>query len=260
MNGRATADSAVNVMSRFTNRSACVCAAGRTMRAARASAGKKRRSRVRASARFVATGWRLLSSRGARSIAVVEVEAAAGDPVAEADQRVARALAGPQVERVEHLVDVHGHRRRLGERDRGAGAVAHAGLAGRDLDVLEAERGARAHDQPRVHRQRLDRLVELHVDGRVGLARARACGLDVVDHADPEAPDAHLVALHELVGVRELGAQVVGRHERQAAVRVVGEEDRHHDDEHGQGSDEDRAAGHARDSASLLHRPSFPRR
>jgi hypothetical protein len=69
MNGRATAESAVKVVSRFANSSAWVCAAGRTILAARASAGNSARSRVRASLRFRATGSRLVSSRGARLIA-----------------------------------------------------------------------------------------------------------------------------------------------------------------------------------------------
>ena len=94
-------------------------------------------------------------------------------------------------------------------------------LARGELDVLQAERGARPHEQRRVGRDRLDALVELHRDLRVGAAVGALPRLDLRDEAHARAADADLEALHELGGVRQVRLQVVGRHERQAGVRVV---------------------------------------
>ena len=71
MNGLATSSSAVNVVSRFTNKLACDSAAGATMRAASPSSLKKRLSSVRGDARFFATGWMSRSSAGSTPSAVL---------------------------------------------------------------------------------------------------------------------------------------------------------------------------------------------
>ena len=89
-----------------------------------------------------------------------------------------RALRGARrlVEGGEDLVDLDRLRRRAGDGDRRAARVALALGALGDLDVLQAERRARADEQRRVARQRLDRGLELEVehgdDGAVGLALA----------------------------------------------------------------------------------------
>ena len=64
------------------------------------------------------------------------------------------------------------------------------------LDVLQAERGARADRQLRVPRQPAVLLLELHVDhgDRAAVRLLAHARLDPVHDADAEAADAHLVA------------------------------------------------------------------
>jgi hypothetical protein len=184
----------------------------------------------------------------------VDRRPAAGERVAEALRGHASRRSGVAVERRQHVLDLQ-RLGRVAQLDRRPGPELAVALAGDQLDVLEAERRARAHPQLGVGGKRLDGLVELHVDtGRRRLLAAH--GLDgrpdLVDHADAEAADAHLVALHELGARRQLCLDVVGRHEGQAGVGVVGQEhghDRHQQghrpDEHGAGGDGGcRAAAH----------------
>ena len=96
---------------------------------------------------------------------------------------------------------------------------------GYEIDVLGAERGAGPHlhrgvaaDRPdsRVDAQREPRERRLVVGGRHGL--------DVLDHADPCGTDPDIaVGLDQLGGVGNIGGDLVDRHQRQAAARVVGD-------------------------------------
>ena len=172
--------------------------------------------------------------------------AAAGERVAELGQVDLDRGAGGVVEGVEDLVDLD----RLGggraERHRVAGLEALLGGAALDLQVLEAQGRARAHDHGRVDRQRVEVLVQLHVDLGVDRAVLRVLDrLDGLDRADADAADADLVAGDQRVGVGHLGRELVGGDEGQALVRLVGEEDRDGDDEHGDGADQGRAGGEA---------------
>ena len=115
---------------------------------------------------------------------------------------------------------------------------ARSSRARGELDVLQAERRARAHEDVRVLGQRLDRRLELHPQQRGDAAVLVALRRDLVDHADAGAADAHVVALDEVRGVGHLGLELVGRHERQAVVRVVGQEHGDDDDEHRRGADQ----------------------
>jgi hypothetical protein len=76
----------------------------------------------------------------------------------------------------------------------------------------------------------------------------------------PLAPDADLVALRELGRVGHDRGHVVGRDERQAVVRVVGEDDRDERDERRDRTDEDGVGERARTVlAPPAHLP-FPSR
>ena len=96
----------------------------------------------------------------------VDRGAATGDRVAEALERLAGIRARLGREAREHVLELGRVRRRVLDRDRVAVLERLLCAAGDQLHVLEAERGARAHRQGRVHRQRLDRLVELEVEDR----------------------------------------------------------------------------------------------
>ena len=213
---RSTA-SAVNVMSRFTNSAACVLGHRRGLGRGVAELLEEA---VRAGSRdgqVAATGSRSRSSGHERADRRVEVRSAAGQAAAVAVERVARADPCLVVEHVEEVVEL----------DDRAGAPARSGSShpasrsssprpGRELDVLEAERRTRPHEQRGVGRQRLDLLVELHRDLGVGGAVLAPLRLDLRDLADARAADAHLEPLHELGGVRQVGLEVVGGHEGQA--------------------------------------------
>jgi hypothetical protein len=162
-------------------------------------------------------------------------------------EKIASLIDAPRpvsgVEGREHVLEVlrrRGVRDPAAERERVAGDERLPGGALGDLDVLEPERGARSHGDRGVDRQRLDDLVELHAQ-HGDRAPALALGLDRLDDADAEAAEANLVALDQLGAAGHLGADVVGRHERQAGVRVVGDEDGDDRDERGHRADEHRA-------------------
>ena len=75
-------------------------------------------------------------------------------------------------------------------------------------------------------RQRAGVLVERQAEhGDHACRRRLRLRLDLGDRADARAADLDVVADDELGGARHLGLDLVGRHERQALVRVVGQED-----------------------------------
>ncbi len=92
---------------------------------------------------------------------------------------------------------------------------------------------------------RVDRHVAL-----LGRELERQLGADVAvlegdraqrrDEADAVPALEHVVADHQVGAVGDVDLELAGGHERQAAVGVVGEEDRHQDDEHGHRADQDR--------------------
>jgi hypothetical protein len=172
---------------------------------------------------------------------LVDRDAAPGKRGTEALERGALVVARLLVERAEEILELD----RLGrvlERDRVAGRVALGLGAERELDVLEAERRARPDLHERVDGQRLDVLVELHVDHRDRVARLLVDPRpDLLDEPDAAAADLHVVAVHEVRAARELGRHVVRRHERKTLVCVVGQEDRNDRDQHRDGPDEDGA-------------------
>jgi len=163
----------------------------------------------------------------------------------------------PSSEGREHVLELRRVLGRVADRDRVAALEAALGATGDQLHVLEPERGARPHRQRRVHRQRLDRLVELEVEDRDNSLLAlllNALALDVGDDADAEAAGAHLVALHQLGAVRHLGLDLVRRHERQPVVRLIGDEHGDDRDHHGHRADEDGAGPEL--SSAAPHWPS----
>ena len=160
MNGRATSsqrgERGVEVAR--TARPAPRPPARRSRAVSPSSAKKRAQVRVSGSDRFCATGMMSRSSGRSAPIAVLIARAAAGE-------RVAEARRGSSCDRRAR------RRRRTCSRTRrtrpASGVAAASGIvspsskpsserAARDLDVLEAERRARADDQRRVLRQRLD--------------------------------------------------------------------------------------------------------
>src|SRR5439155_6074178 len=169
-----------------------------------------------------------------------EVDPPTGQAGSELERRALNRRAGLGVEGVDHLVELHAPPR-VDERELPALVQRAAVPARNELEVLEPERRSRADRELGVVAQRLDGLVELQRDHGVRRVRADLAG-DAVDRPYALAADANLVALDEARGVRHLGLDVVGRDERQARVRVVGEEHRDDRDQHGHGADQDRRA------------------
>jgi hypothetical protein len=189
----------------------------------------------------------------------VEVLAAAGEAVAELDEVALPGRPRLVVERVEHLVDLDGHGSRVAQGDRRAVGEALARAALGDLHVLQAERRARADDHRGVVGQRLDGGLELQREDGGDRAVGVLLGRDVGDRADARSADAHVVALDEVGRVGDLGLELVRRHERQAGVGVVGQEDGDDDDERGRRADQ-HGVGGDRGRAAAAHQPSPPRR
>ena len=125
------------------------------------------------------------------------------------------------------------------------GANVDSAAPGRQLDVLQAERRARSDDHLGVGRRAARRPCRGSCRRRrpTGWSPPSSTVRGVISSTvpDPEAAHADLVPDHQVGPRRELRLQVVGGHERQALVRVVGEEDRHHDDQHRDRADQHRA-------------------
>jgi hypothetical protein len=178
--------------------------------------------------------------------------AAAGQPAAEVVEVAVDVLARRLVEDREEVVELGADGVRAGG-DRGALGQRLAGLAAHELDVLQAERRARADADGRVGRDRRRGLVEAQRQLRAPVAAGNR--LDLRHLADAEAALADLVADDEAGGVGRVDLHLEGRHERQSAVGLVGEQHRDEDDEHGDRPDED---GVGRDGwrAAASHGPS----
>ena len=129
-------------------------------------------------------------------------------------------------------------------------------VAARDLDVLQPQRRPWANHDRGVHRQRLDPGLELQVQLRHHGPVVLLDGGDLVHHAHAQPADPGLVALHQAGRDRHLGREAVGRHPGQARVRVVGEEDRHHDHERGRHAHEDGVRSDRCRAAAPAHWPS----
>ena len=84
-----------------------------------------------------------------------------------------------------------------------------------------------------------------------------ALDVDRVDRPDARPADPHLVAAHEVRRARRRQLELVGGDERQPLVGVVGQEERHDDDEHGRRPDQHGIGG---DAAAAPHRGSVPNR
>ena len=111
----------------------------------------------------------------------------------------------------------------------------------------------------RVDRQRFGVLVEAEREFGGDLAVFELDRDDLLDDADADAADPHLVAFDQGVGVGDPRLEVVGGDEGQAVVGVVGEEDGDDDDQHGHRPDQDRAARDAAESAAVPHGPGGSR-
>jgi hypothetical protein len=176
---------------------------------------------------------------------VVDVAAATGQGVAEADRRLLNALPSRRIEHREHLVEVD-FGRALGERNRRIVRIGLLGVAGDDLQVLEPDGSLQAHVESRVHRQRLDHLVELQVEHGDRLPVGGACRADRVDQADERAADVHLGSMGELGGIGDLDVQRVLGDERKPIVGLVGQRDGHDRGQYRERADQDRVAEHPR--------------
>ena len=179
----------------------------------------------------------------------VDRRAAAGERGAEVVEVALDVLARRRVEDREEVVElgadgVRAHADRLAVRQRPRRAAAH------EVDVLQAERRARADLDRRVGGDRRRGRVEVQRELRRP-ARARH-GRDARDLADPEAALADLVADHEACRVRHVDADLLDRDEGQSAVGLVGEQHRGDEHEHRDGPDEDRIR---RDGTLTPHGP-----
>ena len=166
---------------------------------------------------------------------LVERRSPPGQAVAEPLERLAGVYARLGLEGGQHVLQVLGRRGGRGERDGVAGLEGARGAARHQLHVLEPQRRARANGDRRVHRQRLDALVELELkqrDRALSPVHAPARAADALDLTDPEAARTHVVSLDELGRVRELGLDAVGRDEWEPPVRAVGDEHGHEGHQH----------------------------
>jgi len=180
----------------------------------------------------------------------VQGRAARGQPGPELGQVALGVRARVLVEDVEEVLQLgrdpvlgHRHRRAVGQRA--------PVLAAAQLDVAQAERGARPDADRGVDRHVARGLVDLQRQLRADAPVAQLHRLDPVDHADPVAALAHLVADHQLGRVVGAHLELRGGDERQPGVGVVGQEDRddadearHRADEHGVAEDPCRRAPH----------------
>ena len=204
--------------------------------------GRTRASRSRGLVRLAATGVRCLNSGGSDWI----VRLRSSPRPANAPPKPTRFLR--ELRRVlasnsrQHVLELDRHARLLGGQRRPVGEGLLR-LAADDLDVLEAEGRARADDDLRVDRERALLLVELELEVRADRAVGLRGRRDVLDDADAEAALADLVALDELGAVLDVHVELAGGHERQAVVRVVGEEHRDDDHEDRDGPDEHGVGG-----------------
>jgi hypothetical protein len=224
MKGRATSAKARKVVSRSTKSWPWISATGAASAAAAESAE---------------TNW--------ESPVSGEADAAAREGVPELEQIGLDRGPGRLVEGVEDLVDLDRLGPRGGERDRLPGPEPLAGVAPLNLQVLEPEGRARPDDHRRVLGEGIEILVQLHVQLGADRAVLLADRLDVLDLANPGAADPDLVARDQGGGIGELSGELVGRDERQPLVRLVGEEDGDHHDEHGDRTDKGRACGQGAD-------------
>ena len=165
MYGRDTSRSAAIVASTLRNSEACVSAAGATIAVVSLSSwtnGPEPGLRPR---QVLHHRDDVAQQRAEGADRGVDRLAAAGERGPEALEVRLRRGPGLLVEHVQELVELD---RRLGvrERDRVAVLVALARVPARDLDVLEAERRARADQQRRVRRQRPGVLVERQAEHR----------------------------------------------------------------------------------------------
>jgi hypothetical protein len=189
----------------------------------------------------------------------VEVRPAPGERVAELEEVALLRGARAVVERAQDLVDLDRLGPRAAQRDRRAVVEALARRPSRDLHVLEPERRARADEHGGVDRQRLDRPLHLQRQRRGDRAVGVLLWLDVRHRADARAADADVVAPNEVGCVGDLGLELVRRHERQAGVRVVGQEHGDDDDERRRRADE-HGVGRDRARSAAPHQPPPPSR
>jgi hypothetical protein len=178
---------------------------------------------------------------------------ASREPGPEVAERVLEGAPGRRVEGVLHLVELDVRLRRRHGQSAVLRDLLPAG-ARHELEVLQPERRARADGDLAVVAQ-LQALVEAHVEDRERPARAGLRGDRLHDpHALAADPD--LVVLGQPRGVRHERLDLVGGHERQPLVGVVGEEDGHEGHEHGDRPDQDRARDEAGCPGSRPHLPS----
>ena len=193
----------------------------------------------------------------------VEADAAFGQAVAEVGQVVWLAMR-VFLSNMSKNWSISTGSRGVRERDRLPGLDLCLEWPSFQRQVLQADRGDRLHDRSGVHRQRFDALFELQLDDRGDPAGLRVLlGAERVHDAHARTADAHLVALDAGPSLGQFGLDVVGGHERQAVVGVVGEVDGDDHDQRRDRPDQQRAAGQ-RALAAAVHgvcvgsQPSLP--
>ena len=249
---------AAKVSARSLNSCPWTSATGATSAAAAASAGTRLRSSLRGLDRLRMTG----SSRAKKGLSAPIVVLMSSPRPANASPNPSRAWRAATRVRGENI-DSTSSSSGDSELALRRGTVSPAwnvllAPAGDHLDVLEPERGAGPHAEARVDRQRLDLLVELEVQQRRSSAPCRSpcAARSWMPSTTPtrKPPARTSLPLTSLAALGTSALQLVGGHERQPLVRVVGDEDRDDRDEHGRGADQDRAGNEL--WAALPHGPS----
>jgi hypothetical protein len=160
---------------------------------------------------------------------VVERRPARGERVAEPIEVLLDRTPGVGVEHLEHVVELDRHvRLRLRQRRAVDEHVARGPLV--QVEVLEPEHGPRLDRDGGVDRDLAVGLIQLERELCAGLPVLHRHRLQRGDDPDQVAALANVIAGDELGPVRDVDLELARRHERQALVRVVGQE--HGDEQH----------------------------
>ena len=254
--GTAIASKASNVIARLRNSCPCCSPTGATAAAVRSSAWNSWPKRVCGSARFFRTGIALFVSGSSATIASLML--------------VPRpASASPNSRRLTWFAARVGSSNMLKKSSNSTGlgvAFLSGSVPSSGIPLLDVPRVTSMYLRPSGERgrtmivellgQRLHVRLELEVHLRRDAAVSVRDRLDLVDDPDAVAADPHLVAGDEVRRVRQLHPDAVGRHERQAVVGVVGEEDGDEQDEHRRRADQHRVRRHG--CAAPVHLAPLP--
>ena len=247
---------AVNEVSRFTNSDACSSA---TRRRLRRRAGERRKKRVEPRARVgqVARNRLEIGQSGTNAaIAVLTSWPRPAKPPPKPSSELREPTPRLVVEHAEHVVELH-HRRRpggLGSSRPGAALPSPRPGSARCTSGRATSAGAPAASIRRAGSISLSSFIVT-----CAYAEPSSRFLGSIFEMSPPARRRSEPRSHARAERRSAGPPSGRRwHERQARVRVVGQEDRDDRHQHGHGSDQDRAGGEGGLAAARAHCDSPP--